>query len=104
MIMRSLSLPDPELRCNMLEVLTSILEVHDDTVDEVLHAQAKSLVEKLLVIAVPEEGIPETAPAVVRLVSLTSHYAVPVLTLLTLTAVPSGITPMSWDLPRCYPL
>lgn len=67
MIMRSLSLPDPELRCNMLEVLTSILEVHDDSADEVLHAQAKSLVERLLVIAIPEEGIPETAAAIVRL-------------------------------------
>lgn len=66
MIMRSLSLPDPELRCNMLEVLTSILEMHDDSADEVLHAQAKSLVQKLLAIAVPEEGIPETAAAVVR--------------------------------------
>jgi hypothetical protein len=66
--MRSLSLPDPELRCNMLEVLTTILEVHDDSVDEVLHAQARSLVEKLLVIALPEDGIPETAAAVVRLV------------------------------------
>ncbi|GHJ87563.1 hypothetical protein NliqN6_3965 [Naganishia liquefaciens] len=64
MIMRSLSLPDPELRCNMLEVLTSILEVQDDSADEVLHAQAKSLVEKLLVIAIPEEGVPETTAAI----------------------------------------
>ncbi|KAJ9107914.1 hypothetical protein QFC19_002657 [Naganishia cerealis] len=41
MIMRSLSLSDPELRCNMLEVLTMILEVHEDSADQVLHAQAR---------------------------------------------------------------
>lgn len=65
MIMRSLSLPDPELRYNMLEVLTSILEVHEDSVDEVLHAQAKSMVEKLLAVAVPEPGVSESPAAVV---------------------------------------
>lgn len=65
MIMRSLSLSDPELRCNMLEVLTMILEVHDDNADKVLHAQASSMVDRLLSVGVYKHGVPDTPSAIV---------------------------------------
>ena len=52
LIMRGLALPNPEIRCNMLHVLTSILEVEgDDETSNLLRSQAKSLAEVLLEVA-----------------------------------------------------
>lgn len=49
----------------MLEVLTMILEVHDDNADKVLHAQASSMVDRLLSVGVYKHGVPDTPAAIV---------------------------------------
>lgn len=52
LIMRGLALSNPEIRCNMLHVLTSILEVEGDVeTSDLLRSQAKSLAEVLLEVA-----------------------------------------------------
>jgi hypothetical protein len=76
LIMRGLSLPNPEIRCNMIHMLTSILEVEGDAETmTLLRSQAKSLAEVLLEVAVDldETSSSPVSPARPGTVTVTRH-------------------------------
>ncbi|WWC73452.1 uncharacterized protein I206_107422 [Kwoniella pini CBS 10737] len=63
LILRSLSLPDPQQRSNAIRTLTSILETATDSkeVDKAIHTHAETMVESLLKSAIKQPKVPTSA-------------------------------------------
>ncbi|WWC65616.1 uncharacterized protein I303_108236 [Kwoniella dejecticola CBS 10117] len=91
LILRSLSLPDPQQRSNAIIALTSILETATDSkeVDKAIHSHAETMVDSLLTSAIKQDGIPTSAkvrsislsclaifPDVIRFENLHKHKAI----------------------------